>query len=231
MTMPIELTFLGGFLAGLASSLHCAGMCAGIASSLMFTLSPAGNAKSRARVLMVAQTGRILSYVLTGAVLGVAGTALYTVFDFSAAHLVFRWIAGVILIWIGLSLTGLVPHVAVFDRILGFATRRVMQPVTRWGAASPFLGGLIWGLLPCAMVYAVLLYAMLTGSAAGGGLLMLGFGLGTLPAVTGAAFGIGVLARFGRGDRWRYAIGLVNVAIGFVGLIFTPEQIAAFCGL
>ncbi len=60
---------------------------------------------------------------------------------------------------------------------------------------------------------------------------MLGFGLGTLPAVTGAAFGIGVLARFGRGDRWRYAIGLVIVAIGFVGLIFTPEQIAAFCGL
>ena len=38
---PDSLTFLGGLLMGLASSLHCAGMCGAIASSLMFAFSPA----------------------------------------------------------------------------------------------------------------------------------------------------------------------------------------------
>jgi sulfite exporter TauE/SafE len=64
------------------------------------------------------------------------------------------------------------------------------------------------------MVYAALFTATLTGSALGGGTLMLGFGLGTLPAVTATAFGITTLARV---EARAVARGVIGVAIAVLG--------------
>ena len=54
-----DLTFLGGLLLGLASSLHCAGMCGGIASSLIISLAPSDGRWNGLRVLLIAQSARI----------------------------------------------------------------------------------------------------------------------------------------------------------------------------
>jgi len=224
-----EISFLGGLIAGLASSLHCAGMCGGIASGLMFSLSPDQNATTRLGVLMTAQTGRMLGYVLAGAAVGAVGTGLYSVMDFSLAQAIFRWGAAMMLVWIGLSLTGHLPAAVVLDRILSPITRIVMKPVMAAGPLSPWLAGLAWGALPCAMVYAALLYAMLAGSALKGALVMLGFGLGTLPSVTGTALGIGALEHLGRKPGLRLGAGLAIAALGGLMLLIPPEVIAALC--
>lgn len=230
MMMPGEISFLGGLLAGLASSLHCAGMCGGIAASLMFTLAPEGGTARRAGILMTAQSGRMTAYVLAGAVLGLAGTWVYALADFSLAHLVFRWAAAAVLIWIGLSLTGWLPPLSGLDRLLAPVTRHVLRPAPGGSLLQAYGAGLVWGLLPCAMVYGVLLYAMLSGTAQGGALVMAGFALGTLPAVTASAFGFDTLVRLARQARLRVVAGLILAALGALTLAVSPEQLAALCG-
>ncbi|WP_420434939.1 sulfite exporter TauE/SafE family protein [Hyphobacterium sp.] len=224
-----EISFLGGLIAGLASSLHCAGMCGGIASGLMFSLSPSTDTGTRTGVLMAAQTGRVLAYVIAGGAVGFAGTALYAQMDFSAAQAVFRWGAAMMLVWIGFSLTGWLPGIARLDRALAPVTRLVMRPALVIGPASPLLAGLAWGALPCAMVYAALLYAMLSGSALSGALVMLGFGVGTLASVTVTALGINWLERSGRKARFRLVSGFVIALLGLAMLAVPPEVIAALC--
>jgi hypothetical protein len=224
-----EISFLGGLVAGLASSLHCAGMCGGIGASLMFALSSSADAGQRLGVLMTAQTGKLLAYVLAGAAVGLAGTALYAQMDFSAAQAVFRWGAAMMLVSVGLSLTGWMPAIAGIDRLLAPVTRLALRPAMTLGGASPLLAGLAWGALPCAMVYAALLYAMLSGSALQGALVMLGFGTGTLVPVTATALGIGWLERTGRQARFRLVSGLVIALLGLAMLAVPPEVIAALC--
>ncbi len=76
-----SLTFGGGLLLGLASSLHCASMCGPIAASLTFGFGP-----NRARALMAAQAGRILIYVTAGALAGAAGGAVLSGFRHIPPH-------------------------------------------------------------------------------------------------------------------------------------------------
>ena len=212
-----EFTLLGGILLGLASSLHCAAMCGSIASGVVFLFDPQRPA-DRARVLMSAQAGRIAAYVIAGAILGAAGAGLYGLFDHAAAYRLLQWAGAVTLMWIGLSVAGLLPSLSALDRrvaALSSALSTGLAPFRRYGVAGPFAAGLAWGTIPCPMVYAALFTAMLTGSGAGGAILMAGFGLGTLPAVTATAFGVTALARVEARALARGLIGLSIAVLGF----------------
>ena len=156
---PDSLTFLGGLLLGLASSLHCAGMCGPIASSLMFAFAPGHGEAERARALLAAHAGRILVYVASGAILGAVGSALYGAFDHTNAFLVMRWAAAVGLGWIGLSVAGFAPSLAFVDRVAAPVAGKLRSVGAHRGEASAFASGLVWGLLPCGMVYGALFYA------------------------------------------------------------------------
>jgi len=83
--------------------------------------------------------------------------------------------------------------------------------------------GLVWGWLPCGLVYTALLFTVVSGGAAHGALFMVVFGLGTLPAVTG----IGILAeRFRRLSRQpgpRRAGGVALILLGLAGLFFAEQ--------
>lgn len=213
-----ELTIFGGFLLGFASTLHCAGMCGGIATSLTLAFGPT-DGRQRLRVLMLAQAGRITSYVLVGAVLGFAGAGLYGAFNQTAAFRVMQWAGAVALVWIGVTMTGLLPMPAAIDRAVAGVSARLARALApfRHSAMGPYLSGLTWGIIPCPMVYGALFTAMLTGSATGGALIMAGFGAGTLPGVTLTALGLGTLARL---DGRRAARAAVGVAIALFG-VFT----------
>jgi len=232
-----ELSILGGLLAGLASSLHCVGMCGGIASSLMIGLSPTEGAKARSRVLLLAQLGRIFSYILAGAILGALGSSLYLGFDRAEAHLLLRWVGAVTLVYIGMSVAGWAPSLAGLDRLAVRVTALLQKPFTtrlsRGGNAliTPILAGMIWGFLPCGMVYAVLFYAMLAGDAVGGGAIMAGFGLGTLPAVTSAALGMGFLLSWAKRPGLRRWIGLSIILLGVISAALPWQTIAILCGI
>jgi hypothetical protein len=216
-----EFSFAGGLLMGLASSLHCAGMCGGIGASLLFMLDPKAGTATRARLLMTAQAARVLAYVLAGAIIGLVGSAGYGAFDREIGYRVLQWGAAVTLGWIGLSVAGLVPPIAALDRLTLPLTRRLQAAGGGGGLAAPVSAGLVWGLMPCAMVYAALFTAMLTGTAQGGAVVMAGFGLGTLPAVTVSALGLTGLAAAARGPQVRVAVGLAIAAFGVATLVLS----------
>lgn len=212
-----EYGLLGGVLLGLASSLHCAAMCGGIASGVAFLFDPK-NPGERLRVLMSAQFGRIAAYVGAGAILGGAGAGLYLAFDHAAAYRLLQWAGAVTLMWIGLSVAGLLPSLAVIDRHVAVLSEKfstVLARFRRFPVTGPFAAGLGWGTIPCPMVYAALFTAILTGSALGGATLMTGFGLGTLPAVTATAFGVTALTKVEARGLARGAIGLAIAVLGF----------------
>lgn len=210
-----EFSFLGGMVLGFASALHCAGMCGGIATSLTLMFAPATTA-ARIRVLMAAQAGRVTSYMLAGAVLGLFGSELYTQFDRAGAFRLLQWFGAVVLIWLGLTFTGLLPMPAAADRLVArvsAAIARVLEPLRR-SLAGPYVAGLTWGIIPCPMVYAALFTAMLTGTALGGAVFMAGFGLATMIPVGLTAFGVTSLAAIEHKGRARIAIGLIIALFG-----------------
>ena len=210
------LTFFGGLLMGLASSLHCAGMCGSIASSMMLLLEPKGGARERARALMTAQAGRVAAYVASGALLGGLGGFFYGAFDHSDAYLALRWTSAVALGWIGLSIAGFAPSPVGLDRVtapLGRAVSRIGRSALAPAGVGALASGLAWGFLPCGMVYGALFYATLSGGALAGGAAMLGFGLGTAPAVAAAALGVSRLREFARVEKARVAVGVAIAAL------------------
>ncbi|WP_350333240.1 sulfite exporter TauE/SafE family protein [Coralliovum pocilloporae] len=224
-----EFSLLGGLLLGLASSLHCAGMCGGIASGLVFMFRPEDRL-TRARVLLVSQFGRITSYMIAGGVLGYAGAELYGLFDQSLAYSVLQWAAAVTLIGIGLSVAGILPPLSGLDRLAAPIMARLMpRGSARPSSSAPFLAGMVWGLVPCAMVYGALFTAMLTGSATGGVLMMAGFGLGTLPAVTVSAFGVTSLTRINTRGLARMSIGLAIAGLGLGSVLLNTYMPQALC--
>jgi sulfite exporter TauE/SafE len=91
----------------------------------------------------------------------------------------------------------------------------VRQAATRRGPGRSLLIGLLWGWLPCGLVYSVLLLAALSGSAARGAGIMLAFGLGTMPVMlTSSAFA----ARLGHWTRRhgaRQISGALLLVFGF----------------
>ena len=210
-----EFSFLGGMALGFASSLHCAGMCGGIATSLTLMFAPEG-AAARARVLGLAQAGRVTSYMVAGAALGYVGAELYGAFDRAGAFRILQWFGAVILIWLGLTFAGLMPMPAPVDRAVARVSASIAKALKplRASTAGPYVAGLTWGVIPCPMVYAALFTAMLPGTAMGGIIFMAGFGLATMIPVFLTAFGVSTLASIESRGRARVAIGIAIALFG-----------------
>lgn len=191
MTELLSAGLLTALLAGLLGGGHCIGMCGGIVSALSFALPPSRRHPARIAALMLSYNiGRISSYILAGLLVGGLGQLLVAQIQPLATLL--GWLATLMLVlmafYIGQWWTGLTRVEALGKylwRYLEPLGRRLM-PVSHPGQALAI--GLIWGWLPCGLVYSMLLLALSSGSSFNGGLLMLAFGLGTLPTllVTGS---------------------------------------------
>jgi uncharacterized protein len=216
-----SLTLGGGLLLGLASSLHCAGMCGPIASSLMFGFGPRPN-----RALAAAQAGRLLIYVTGGALAGAAGGLAVGAAPHPSAFLVLRIAAALSLGWIGFSLLGLAPSLAGVDRLTAPIARAVSRIRSPGGALT---AGMVWGFLPCGMVYGALFYAGLSGGALSGALVMAGFGIGTLPSVTAVALGLGRFRALAHKPRARAVVGLGLMGIAAASLAVPAAAVGVFC--
>lgn len=225
---PLILTLATGFGLGLASTLHCAGMCGGIASSLLFAGPRTTNLS---QTLALTHAGRITAYALAGALIAALGTPVIGWLDREIAFKLVQWAGAVALMWIGLSTAGLLPALSGIDTLLR-PVANILVRATGWTqgrAWSPFAAGLAWGLMPCAMVYGALFMAMLTGSALLGGLAMLAFGLGTLPALIAATLGVRALARAGQRQSLRVAAGLAIGAFGFMTVWLPHPATGVIC--
>jgi len=214
------------FAIGLFGSVHCAGMCGGIAGALALSLPSSCRQDLRCliRYLAAYNLGRIASYVLAGGIGGMIGSALSGAVLVPGVHEAFRLLAAGVFIAVGLYLTGWVPQLRRMDR-LGGPLWRLLEPLGRRllpvrSLPHALLYGTVWGLLPCGLVYYALVLTLNAGSTAEGGLLMLLFGLGTLPAVATAGSAAGWLAGLARKRALQQAAGLVLVVAGALSLFF-----------
>lgn len=172
---------LAAFMLSLLGGLHCAGMCGGFVSALQIN-RPRDVAAGR--LAAGYHAGRIASYSLAGALVGALGGALYAA-DVLPVQIVLLVIGSLMLLAIGASLFGraawlkrLEPVGLGLWRLIGPLARRIYPP--RSGAQA-LLAGLAWGWIPCGMVYAALPLALVAGGSWQGAVVMLAFGLGTLP--------------------------------------------------
>ncbi len=211
--------YIAVFLVGLLGGTHCMAMCGGIVGALTVNM-PHG--RPQWPLHLAYNLGRISSYALAGAVLGAIGSAGLLLNDALPVQLTLYVLANLMLVALGLYLTG-VPQGLTFLERGGQKVWARIQPLTRRFLPATSVSralplGMLWGFLPCGMVYSVLTTALLTGSALRGAELMLAFGLGTLPNLLLAGF---LLRRFRdivQGRAVRTISGLLVMGFGVWGL-------------
>ena len=216
----------------------------------IIALTPAP-ASALTRVLAY-NTGRIASYMLAGAMAGgLAGGAqgLAALSGVAGIQLGFYWLANLMLVALGLTLMNAWRGLAWLEqggRVLWQRAQPTIAPLMKTlmpadRAHQALALGALWGWLPCGMVYSVLLTAMLSGDALDGAAVMLAFGLGTLPMLTGLGLLGTRVQRAMRRPAVRIVCGVAVVAFGLLGLVraaglaniagpgVTPEWINILC--
>lgn len=224
------ISFGGGALLGLASSLHCVGMCGGIA--MLLGLPGQGGEGKRAALLadqLPLHAGRALSYMILGGLAGAIGAAAIGLVAIEGAHLFTRWAAAMTLAWVGLSTMGLMPSPALIGHALLPRLALPRGGAVGTGAAGRVAAGIGWGLMPCGMVYGALLFAAFAGSALGGMAVMAGFALGTMPALLLVHGGSTALVRLARRPQARWLAGAAIVALAALSLLPPEADLLAFC--
>lgn len=183
-----SLSISAALIAGIAGSGHCFAMCGGLAGALGMRarIASASNAATLGNIAAY-QLGRVGGYTMAGALAGSLGTALQSVVDLAKFATVVRVASGVLLVLIAIRILSGWNALTGLER-LGAHLWRNLQPLAkhsaaRGGLSSSLLLGLLWGWLPCGLVYSMLLFAALSSNAWTGAMLMLAFGIGTLPSM------------------------------------------------
>lgn len=230
-----SISLLPIFLVGLLGGVHCVGMCGGIVSAFAvatprrpFPVAVAAEGRATtaladggARVLAF-NTGRIASYMVAGALAGLLGS-VPAMINLATLQTAAFWLANLMLVALGLTLMNAWHGLSRLEALGQRAWRRV-QPLIRrlLPVRSPvqalLLGGL-WGWVPCGMVYSVLTTALLTGSPQQGALVMLAFGLGTLPLLFSMGVAGTTLQPLLQKKSIRFGAGLLVLAFGVLGLV------------
>lgn len=196
---------------GLLGSGHCLGMCGPIVWAYAGRLSPESPWSARMALHLAYNLGRVGMWVFLGMVLGLLGGMLSGLVPLGR---VLALGGGAAMILLGVANLGLLPLRFRLEGQGGNPVwrfyRRLFQVLIGEGSLSgKFALGLANGLLPCGLSYALLARAAATGSPVEGGLVMLAFGLGTVPALLGAGL---VLGRF-RLPRWSERLAALAVLV------------------
>ena len=218
---------IAAFILGLFSTVHCLGMCGGIIGALSLSLpEPVRLHRGRLLVFITSYNlGRIISYSLAGLFVGYIGAEAAAYTDMSGGPSILRYTGVVMMIAIGLYLAGWFPQLSKVERI-GKPLWRVLEPIGRRlvpvdKLPKALLYGLIWGWLPCGMVYFVLVWALTSGSASQGAMTMAAFGLGTLPSLLTAGVAASWLKGFTRSQTTRQVVGAAVILIA-VAMVLMP---------
>ncbi len=213
-------TLAAAFLVGLTGGVHCVGMCGGVVGALGFGLpeSVRGRVAGVVPFLLAYNLGRLLSYAAAGALMGGLGLAAARMAALHDVRLVLQMVAGLFMVALGLYLAGWWYGVARLERIGGGVWRRLepfgrrLLPVS--SVPQALLFGLVWGWLPCGLVYSVLIWSLSAGGVVEGALLMAGFGLGTLPNLLAMGFFAARLSAFLRKQAVRRVAGAAVILFG-----------------
>ena len=182
----ISIAFLGSFG-------HCIGMCGGIVVAYSSTKINTGWSKPKQSISHVLYSfGRITTYVILGFIFGLLGSVV-TFDNFTSGILLF--ITGTLMILVGLSLSGKIKFLVNLEHSVsksGLYQKTFRSLIGSNTLTSFYLLGMLNGLLPCGFVYVFAITAASTGSAIWGAIVMLIFGLSTLPAMFSLGFFVGI---------------------------------------
>lgn len=235
MTAPLALACAAALGASLSGAAHCALMCGGVAAACT-----AGRSRGGVGRALAFSAGRVTTYALLGAAVGAIGGALDAAGDgFTAARLLFRGLAAAAIALVALDLLGVADARRRAERVGGGPFRWLARHVgallpARSARAAAGLG-LVWGLVPCGLVYGALPFAATAhvdgGALAGalaGALVLVAFGLGTLPALLGVPFVTGRLATSPRAASLRRLAGALSVGLAVVQATAVVRDTVAF---
>lgn len=230
---------VSAILAGLLGGLHCAAMCGGFVTAVAArdAAQPILPRSSLFGRQLGYHAGRLVSYMALGAAFGAVGAATLGAVDLVPLQQGLYVAANVLLLMLAAgiamrraSMSWLAQAgISAFGRVLPF-----VRPAATGGPGSRVALGVIWGFVPCTLVYGVLPLALFAGGAWQGALVMLVFGLGTLPHLLGAGYVLSRMRKRLRGDSFRRVAAAVIVAFALVGIyraLFIPETLAQgpFC--
>jgi sulfite exporter TauE/SafE len=227
------LLLASAWLMGLLGSTHCVAMCGGVVAMSCSALPRRQRSSVAAQLpyVLAYNGGRIVSYASAGAAAGALGAALASLGPLARAQVGLRLVAGAMMIAVGLYVAGLFCALRwvegmgqpLWRRIAPFA--RSLVPVQ--SPSKAFCLGLLWGWLPCGLVYAALAAAMTSGSAWNGAVTMAAFGVGTLPMLLVLGSAAALVARAARARGVRVAAGVTMIAFGVLQVAHTGRAWAS----
>ncbi len=234
MTSYLDLSALfTAFFVGLLGSGHCFGMCGGLAAGLG-TLPVADDTtaktKPRATSAFLFNFGRIISYTVLGLISAWILASLGHTLNIPKWSMALRLVTALMIFLIGVQFLFNWQTLAGIER-LGAKVWKFVLPLAVKASSLPggtgrLLLGLCWGLLPCGLVYSVLLTASAAGSPVSGGAVMLAFGVGTLPSMLGMSLAAPALAAL-LNDKWTKKLmgaALILLAVLSVSLMVVKMQ-------
>ena len=212
MSDPDVMSITAMLVIGLMGAGHCAGMCGGIVAALGFATD---DNQPRWPILLSYNLGRIISYGLLGALVGLLG---YFGQQFLYIGPWLRSIAGILLILMGMYLAGWWRVLTWLERAGQHLWRR-LQPLSNGlfqvrSVRRGFFYGMLWGWLPCGLVYSALAYAATSATPVTGAAAMMAFGVGTLPAMLAGGLFSSQLRDWLQGKLLRVIMALILIIFG-----------------
>ena len=180
----MKITYLLALTTGLFGGFgHCVGMCGPLVAS--YTLHSRDSAAGRSLTAhLVYNAGRMTTYAFVGSMLGLTGTFVNTAGRLAGIQNLVAIIAGLLMIAAGLRISGLIKGLNFLERHNGFVIRAVRMVLEGESVWRFYPLGLLLGLMPCGLSYSLFLAAAGSGGTIQGMLLLICFGLGTVPALT-----------------------------------------------
>lgn len=202
-------------LIGLLGSSHCLVMCGGIVAALQFSM-PAQDRWQKIRLQLLLSLGRLSTYACFGGLVGYFGASAMSLAGGTLHWL--KLLAGLLLVAMALYIARLWFGLTLLER-LGQRLWNRVQPYTKRllpldTNPKAYCYGVLWGFLPCGLVYSTLSWSLASGSASSGALLMFMFGLGTLPALFAAGTVASALTQLKNQLWFRYGTALLLAIYG-----------------
>jgi sulfite exporter TauE/SafE len=206
-----EIDFGIAFATGLLGAGHCIGMCSGLAGGLFI------GCPVRIGQVLAYHGARVLAYTAVGVVGASLGHVIVQTGAFGKAQGVLMTVAGALIAGLGLWM--------LWQRWqVGAGSKQTLRPClrqpSRW---PPVVAGTLNGLVPCSLVFSVALKATATLDPARAGLLMLVFGIGTLPSMLSVSLlgrAVGLRARGAMAVLAAFLVVILGLWTLYEGAVF-----------
>jgi sulfite exporter TauE/SafE len=243
----MAIDYFSAFIIGLLGSGHCIGMCGGITTMLTSALNPIPSKKMNSdgsstiqlsqhsssklntplALLLSYNVGRIFSYSLIGAIVGFSSSLAAKNMGLPLTYL--RLIAAFFLILLGLYLGQWLMWLSKIEQV-GTFLWKLLSPLSKrfipvQSRTQALTLGMIWGWLPCGLVYSTLTWSLASASPISGALIMFCFGLGTLPALMSISLGTVTIKSLLVNTNFRKVMAIIIILYGIYSLLIAYRQL------